>query len=261
MQFIDLGAQQRMIRNNIETRIQKVLDHGKYINGPEIKELEEKLAEYVGVQFAVGVGSGTDALLMSLMANDIGPGDAIFTTVFTFIATAEVIQLLRAKPIFVDIDPSTYNIDPEKLELSIKDVIKRGTLKPKGIIPVDLFGQPANYDAINKIAKRYGLFVLEDAAQSFGKIPIDVKKMHIDAITINAHKIYGPKGVGALYLRDKNIIEPLLHGGGQEFGLRSSTENVPGIVGFAKAVELRKKEMRSEVKRLFKLKDQILMLL
>jgi len=148
--------------------MKKVLDHGQYIMGPEISELEEKLADYVGAQHAVGVGSGTDALLIPLMAYGIEQGDAVFTTTFTFIATAEVIQLLRATPVFVDIDPKTFNIDPDKLERSINEVIKEGKLKPRGIIPVDLFGQPAEYDEINEIAKKHNLFVLEDAAQSFG---------------------------------------------------------------------------------------------
>ncbi len=168
MQFIDLGAQQKRIRESLEANIKKVLDHGRYINGPEIKTLELKLSEYAGVKYAVGVGSGTDALLMILMGNNIGPGDAVFTSTFTFIATAEVIQLLKATPVFVDIDPKTFNIDPDKLEDTIKKVIDDGKLRPKGIIPVDLFGQLADYDEANRIAGKYGLFVLEDAAQSFG---------------------------------------------------------------------------------------------
>lgn len=168
MQFIDLHAQQKLIREKIEKRICKVLDHGRYINGPEVEELEEKLSAYVGVDFAVGVGSGTDALLISLMALGVGQGDAVFTSVFTFIATAEVIKLVGAVPVFVDIDPETYNIDPEKLDAAVLKVQEGGRLNPKGIIPVDLFGQPADYERINQTAEKHGLFVLEDAAQSFG---------------------------------------------------------------------------------------------
>ncbi len=168
MQFIDLGAQQKRIRESLEINIRKVLDHGRYINGPEIKELEEKLASYAGVKYAVGVGSGTDSLLMILMGNDVGPGDAVFTPTFTFIATAEVVQLLGATPVFVDIDSDTFNMDVKKLKEAIKKVLEDGKLKPRGIIPVDIFGQPADYDEINQIAKNYGLFVLQDAAQSFG---------------------------------------------------------------------------------------------
>ena len=169
--FIDLNAQQQAIYPQILEKIEKVLAHGKYIMGPEIKELEERLAAYVGVKHCVSCSSGTDALLMPLLAYGVGQGDAIFTTPFTFIATAEVIQLLGATPVFVDIDPQTFNIDPEALAGVIANLgrnPKTANLRPKGIIPVDLFGQPADYDRVNAIAQEQGLFVLEDAAQSFG---------------------------------------------------------------------------------------------
>ena len=168
MQFIDLKRQYKILKEDIDTRIQDVLNHGKYIMGPEVSELEQKLAEFVGVKHCVSCSSGTDALLMPLMAWDIGPGDAIFTTPFTFIATAEVITLLGATPVFVDIDPDTYNIDPNLLDKAIQAVIEKGELIPKAIIPVDLFGLPADYDAIMAIAKKYDLRVLEDGAQGFG---------------------------------------------------------------------------------------------
>jgi UDP-2-acetamido-2-deoxy-ribo-hexuluronate aminotransferase len=196
MHFIDLAAQQRRIRQKIEANISAVLDHGKYIMGPEIKQLEERLADYVGVKHAIGCASGTDALLMALMGFQVGPGDAIFTTPFTFIATAEVISLLGATPVFVDIDPQTYNMDPAKLDLAIRAIKqndssiyplpmppdhapcslpRRSTsedgssaLQPKGIIAVDLFGLPADYDQIDAVATKNDLFVIEDAAQSFG---------------------------------------------------------------------------------------------
>ena len=168
MQFIDLNAQQQPIRNEIETRIRKVLDHGRYILGPEVRELEEALAEYVGVPHAVGVASGTDALLMALMACDVGPGDAVFTSPFTFIATAEVIQLLGAVPVFVDIDPDTWNLDAAALDTAVSAVAAKGNLRPRGVMPVDIFGQAADYAAINKVAEKHNLFVLEDMAQSFG---------------------------------------------------------------------------------------------
>jgi UDP-2-acetamido-2-deoxy-ribo-hexuluronate aminotransferase len=171
IQFIDLNAQQQKIYPTLMERIQRVLAHGKYIMGPEVKELEERLAAYVGVKHAISCSSGTDALLMPLMGYGVGPGDAIFTTPFTFIATAEVIQLLGATPVFVDIDPKTFNIDPEALASAVSSLgqnSKTAPLRPKGIIPVDLFGQPADYDRINTIAREHGLFVLEDAAQSFG---------------------------------------------------------------------------------------------
>jgi dTDP-4-amino-4,6-dideoxygalactose transaminase len=147
--------------------------------GPEIRSLEEKLAHYAGVKHAVSCASGTDALLLALMAYEIGPGDAVFTTPFTFIATAEVISLLGATPVFVDIDPQTFNMDPSELEPAIRALSDRQTsvsaiprsdiaLVPKGIIAVDLFGLPADYESINRIAAQHGLFVVEDAAQSFG---------------------------------------------------------------------------------------------
>ncbi len=185
MQFIDLAAQQNRIRSIVEKRIKSVLDHGKYINGPEIKELEEKLSEFVGVSYAMGCSSGTDALLLALMALNIGPGDAVFTTPFTFIATAEVISLLGAIPVFVDIDTRTFNIDPEKLEQAVKALNYRNSdiyplprqaegselmsgIKPKAVIAVDLFGLPADYDRIIRVAREHNLFVVEDAAQSLG---------------------------------------------------------------------------------------------
>ncbi len=179
MQFIDLAAQQERIRERIEANIAAVLDHGKYIMGPEIQSLEEKLAQYVGVKRAISCASGTDALLLALMAYEIGPGDAIFLTPFTFIATGEVISLLGATPVFVDIDPQTFNMDPSKLEPAIQAILDNEAsdpaisrsdiaLVPKGIIAVDLFGLPADYDNLNAIAGQHGLFVLEDAAQSFG---------------------------------------------------------------------------------------------
>ncbi len=171
LDFIDLKAQQKKILPAIQERIQRVLAHGQYIMGPEVYELEERLAAYVGVRHAISCSSGTDALLMPLMAYGVGPGDAIFTTPFTFIATAEVIRLLGATPVFVDIDPRTFNIDPAALEAAIASWGKNpktASLKPKGIIPVDLFGQPADYDRINALAADHGWFVLEDAAQAFG---------------------------------------------------------------------------------------------
>jgi len=167
MQFIDLSAQQQRIFHTIQANIQKVLQHGKYIMGPEVQELEIRLAEYLEIKHAVACASGTDALLLSLMAYNTGHGDGILTTPFTFIASAEVISLLGATPIFVDIDPVTFNIDPQKIEQTIQSN-KSSNLKLKGIIPVDIFGLTADYDAINTIAQKHGLFVIEDAAQSFG---------------------------------------------------------------------------------------------
>ena len=168
IKFLDLEIQQSRIRDSIKKRLDDILNHGAYIMGPEVLELEEKLADYCEVKHAISCSSGTDALLIPLMAWGIGPGDAVFTTPFTYVATAEVISLLGATPVFVDVYDSTFNINCAKLELAIEETIKDGRLKPKAIIPVDLFGLPARYRLIDNISKKYNLKVIEDAAQSFG---------------------------------------------------------------------------------------------
>lgn len=164
----DLSLQYHGLKKDICKSIDKVLEHGQYIMGPEVYELEKKLAEYVGIRYAISCSSGTDALLLTLLAWEVGKGDAVFTTPFTFIATSEVISLLGATPVFVDIDSETFNISSESLDEAIKKTIEEGKLKPKAILPVDLFGLPADYDRIEAIAKTYDMKVLEDAAQSFG---------------------------------------------------------------------------------------------
>ncbi len=161
MKFIDLQKQYQQLKPEIDAAIQTVLDHGQFIMGPEVRALEEQLETYVGVSHCVGVASGTTALQVALMALDVGPGDEVITTPFSFFATAEVIILLGAKPIYVDIDPKTYNINPALIEAAI-------TGKTKAIMPVSLYGQPADFDAINVISAKHNLPVIEDAAQSFG---------------------------------------------------------------------------------------------
>ncbi|MBA4696084.1 MAG: DegT/DnrJ/EryC1/StrS family aminotransferase [Legionella sp.] len=161
MQFIDLKKQYELIEKNILHRLQTVLAHGQYIMGPEVTLLEKELATFLGVKHAIVNSSGTDALLMALMALDLKPGDEVITSPFSFFATAEVIALCHAKPVFVDIDPHTYNIDATKIEAAITD-------KTKAIMPVSLYGQCPDMDAINAIAARHHLPVIEDAAQSFG---------------------------------------------------------------------------------------------
>lgn len=168
MQFIDLAAQYQYLKTKIDARIHKVLDHGHYIMGPEVFELEEQLAEYVGVKHAVTCANGTDALTLAMMVLSIKEGDAVFCPTFTFFATAETIALANATPIFVDSDEVTFNICPISLEKQIKKVIADGELNPKAIIAVDLFGLPANYPEIEKLAKKYNLKLIEDAAQGFG---------------------------------------------------------------------------------------------
>ena len=209
MDFIDLKKQQKLIKIDILQRIEKVLNHGRYILGPEVKELEEKMATYVNRKYAVGVGSGTDALLMSLMAYDIKPDDAIFTTPFTFIATASMIKLLGARPVFVDIEKNTYNIDPEKLEFEIKKTISQGKYKPKAIIAVDIFGQLADYDKISEIAKKYDLILIEDAAQSFGASYKNKKSCSFGDISTTSFfpaKPWGGYGDGGMIFTDKEEI-------------------------------------------------------
>ena len=161
MEFIDLKTQYRELKASIHNRIERVLEHGQYIMGPEVQELEERLAAYTGATHCITVASGTEALLISLMALGIKAGDEVITTPFTFVATAEVIALLGATPVFVDIEPDTCNIDASMIEDAI-------TPKTRAIMPVSLYGQPADMDEINAIAARHGLPVIEDAAQSFG---------------------------------------------------------------------------------------------
>lgn len=161
MEFIDLKTQQLRIREQLEGRMKQVLDHGQYIMGPEVEELETQLAALTGVKHCISVASGTDALLIAMMALGIGAGDEVITTPFTFIATGEMIALLGAIPVFVDIDPETCNLDPARIEAAI-------TARTRAILPVSLYGQCADFAAINAIAARHGLPVIEDAAQSFG---------------------------------------------------------------------------------------------
>jgi len=161
IEFIDLSAQQLRIKSNLDAAIQRVLAHGQYILGPEVSELEQRLATFVGAKFCITVANGTDALQIAQMALGIGPGDEVITPGFTYIATAETVALLGAKPVYVDVDPLTYNLDPALLEAAI-------TPRTKAIIPVSLYGQCADFNAINAIAERYGIPVIEDAAQSFG---------------------------------------------------------------------------------------------
>ncbi len=159
--FLDLKRQYRTIKEEIDSAIREVVESGRYIGGDKVSSFEEHIADYIGVKYAIGVSSGTDALLASLMALDVGPGDEVITSPFTFIATAEVVSFLGAKPVFVDIDEKSFNIDPDKIEDKITD-------KTKAIVPVHLFGQMADMDRIMEIARRHGIAVVEDAAQAIG---------------------------------------------------------------------------------------------
>lgn len=166
--FLDLPAQQRRLGAPLKQRIDTVLEHCRFVLGPEVTELEERLAAWSGVGHCVGVSSGTDALQIVMMAENIGPGDAVFLPAFTYTATAEVPLVLGATPVFVDVDLATFQIDPASLRERIEKVRKDGRLKPRAIVGVDLFGQPAPWDALREIASDYGLFLMDDCAQSFG---------------------------------------------------------------------------------------------
>ncbi len=168
MQFRDLGAQYKVLKTEIDAGIHEVIDSSAFILGKTVTELENMLAEYVGRKYCIGCANGTDALQLALMIWGVGPGDAIFTSDFTYFASAGTASILGATPVLVDIDLETFNISPEALEKAIQKVLAEGKLKPKAIVPVDLFGQPADFTMILPIAEKYGLKVLEDGAQGFG---------------------------------------------------------------------------------------------
>ena len=204
MDFIDLKSQQQRIKSQIDANMARVLEHGAYIMGPEVAELERRLADYVGCRHAIGVASGTDALLVAMMALGISAGDEVITTPFSFIATAETIVLLGAKPVFVDIDPKTYNLDPDLLETAITD-------KTKAIMPVSLYGQCADYDSINAIAEKHHLPVIEDACQSFGATYKGKKSCNLTTIGCTSFFPSKPLGCygdgGACFTNDDELAK------------------------------------------------------
>nr|WP_279052419.1 DegT/DnrJ/EryC1/StrS family aminotransferase [Acinetobacter tandoii] len=202
--FIDLKAQQNRIKDKIDAGIQNVLAHGQYILGPEVTELEEKLATYVGTKHCITCANGTDALQIAQMAFGIGPGDEVITPGFTYIATAETVALLGAKPVYVDVNPKTYNLDVEKLEAAI-------TPRTKAIIPVSLYGQCADFDAINVIAEKYGIPVIEDAAQSFGATYKGRKSCNLSTVACTSFFPSKPLGCygdgGAIFTNDDELAK------------------------------------------------------
>lgn len=222
--FIDLKAQLARVRPDIERRIAAVLDHGNFIMGPEIKELEESLAAFCKAKHCVSVSSGTEALLIALMAKQIGQGDAVFVPAFTFTATAEVVLLLGATPIFVDVDPASFNIDPNSLADRFAATVKAGKLRPKAIIAVDLFGYPADYDTINRFAQDNELFVIADAAQSFGGSYQGKRVGSLAPVTATSFFPAKPLGCfgdgGAIFTDDDSLAEIMrsirVHGQGRE---------------------------------------------
>jgi UDP-2-acetamido-2-deoxy-ribo-hexuluronate aminotransferase len=204
MEFIDLKSQYLRLKSEIDAGIQRVLDHGQYILGPEVAELEEKLAAYTGAKHCISVANGTDALQIAQMALGIGPGDEVITPGFTYIATAETVALLRAKPVYVDIDPRTYNLDPKLLQAAI-------TPRTKAIIPVSLYGQCADYDAINAIAAKHGIPVIEDAAQSFGATYKGRKSCNLSTLACTSFFPTKPLGCygdgGAIFCNDDGLAK------------------------------------------------------
>jgi UDP-2-acetamido-2-deoxy-ribo-hexuluronate aminotransferase len=204
MDFIDLKTQYLRLKSEIDAGIQRVLDHGQYILGPEVFELEEKLAAYTGAKYCITVANGTDGLQIAQMALGIGPGDEVITPGFTYIATAETVALLGAKPVYVDIDPRTYNLDAQLLEAAI-------TTRTKAIIPVSLYGQCADYDEINSIAKKYGIPVIEDAAQSFGATYKGRKSCNLTTIACTSFFPSKPLGCygdgGAIFTNDDELAK------------------------------------------------------
>lgn len=209
--FLDLKKQQRRLGENLKQRVDRVFDHCQFILGPEVQELEERLASYVNAQYCIGVSSGTDAIQIALMAEEVGPGDAVFLPAFTYTATAEVPLVLGATPIFVDIDPKTFQIDPCHLQSSIARIREENNLKPKAIIGVDLFGQPAPWDKLRDIAARENLFLLDDCAQSFGA-SLHYKKLGCEAdATITSFFPSKPLGGygdgGAIFTNDPEKAE------------------------------------------------------
>jgi UDP-2-acetamido-2-deoxy-ribo-hexuluronate aminotransferase len=206
MDFIDLKTQYAALRESINSRIQRVLDHGQYILGPEVKELEDRLAAWTGARHCVAVASGTEALLIALMALEVRPGDEVVTTPFTFAATAEMIALIGAKPVFVDVEEDTANIDVSRLEAAI-------TPRTRAIMPVSLYGQPADMDEINAIAARHKLPVIEDAAQSFGATYKGKKSCNLSTIGCTSFFPSKPLGCygdgGALFTGDDALAKAM----------------------------------------------------
>lgn len=223
IEFIDLAAQQRRIKPQLDAAIARVLAHGGYIMGKEIGEFEQQLSAFCGAKFSLSCSNGTDAITLALMAYDVGPGDAIFCPSFTFAATAEVVALRGATPVFVDSLPDTFNMDPASLEQAIA-VAKAKGLKPRGVIPVCLFGQPADYETLLKIAQRHALFTIADAAQGFGGVHHGKQVPMIADITTTSFFPAKPLGCygdgGAVFTNDKALYDIMaslrVHGKGTD---------------------------------------------
>jgi UDP-2-acetamido-2-deoxy-ribo-hexuluronate aminotransferase len=248
MQFRDLKAQYIALKPQIDQAVQTVLDDCNFISGRQVKELEESLAAYTGMKHCIACANGTDALSLPLMAWDIKAGDAIFVPDFTFFASGEVVSLLGAMPVFVDVDADTFNIEPIRLEAAIVKVLKKGKLKPRAVIPVDLFGLPADYPQIEKIAAKYDLLILEDGAQGFGGKLHNKQACsfgHAAATSFFPAKPLGCYGDGgAVFTNDDELAEAIrslaIHGKGQDkydnvrIGMNSRLDTIQAAILQAK---------------------------
>jgi dTDP-4-amino-4,6-dideoxygalactose transaminase len=246
--FIDLQAQRARIKDRVDAAVMKVLDEGRYILGPEVTELETKLAEFAGMGRALSCANGTDAILIPLMAWGIGPGDAVFVPSFTFAASAEVVVLAGASPVFVDIDPDTYNMSPDSLSAAIEAVKAKGELTPKAVIAVDLFGQPADYPALAPIAREHGLKLVSDCAQAYGSTLDGKASLNwADALTVSFYpaKPLGAYGdAGAVLCKDDALFDAMksvrVHGAGASryeyarIGLNSRLDTIQAAILLAK---------------------------
>ncbi len=259
--FIDLKKQYRRIEKDVDLAVKKVFEHGQYILGPEVAELEKQLASMAGTRYCLACSSGTDALLMALMAMNVKPGDAVFTTPFTFFATVEMVALTGATPVFADIDPDTYNLDPSKLRETIRKVKAKGKLNPKAILVVDIFGQSADYEAIHAVAKEFGLPVIEDGAQAMGATYKGRRVPSFGLIGCTSFFPAKPLGCygdgGAVFTDDKELYDKLfsilVHGRGSDkydnvcIGLNARLDTVQAAVLlqklkiFPEEIELRQK--------------------
>ena len=275
MEYIDLKKQYEVLKEKIDNNIQKVLKDADYIMGEEVKILEEKLAKYVGRKYCATCANGTDALTIAMKVFDIKENDAVFAPSFTFYSTSEVVSLEGATPIFIDVDERTFNIDTKKLEKAIKKVIDEGKLTPRAIIPVDLFGQPANFNEILEIANKYNLKVIEDGAQGFGGSINGKKACSFGEISTTSFFPAKPLGCygdgGAIFTDDEELYKKILsirvHGKGSykyeniRVGLNSRLDTIQAAVLLPKLEAFEKYELeeRNKFAKLYneKLKDVV----
>lgn len=275
MEYIDLKKQYEVLREKIDNNIQKVLNDSNYIMGEEVKILEEKLAKYVGRKYCATCANGTDALTIAMKVFDIKENDAVFVPSFTFYSTSEVVSLEGATPIFIDVDERTFNIDTKKLEKAIKKVIDEGKLTPRAIIPVDLFGQPANFPEILEIANKYNLKVIEDGAQGFGGSINGKKACSFGEISTTSFFPAKPLGCygdgGAIFTDDeemyKKILSIRIHGKGSykyeniRVGLNSRLDTIQAAIILPKLEAFEKYELdeRNKFAKIYseKLKDVV----